>query len=166
MNPCSPRGLALPPSSPRALHPRSAAAGPCPALVISQEQAQDASSEVLLSAGVALCLLWASLSSSRGDKVEVPTSGPVPPYLFSELVFLHPPPTQNTSMRWFSSSRPGHSPAGPGCSCADSRARGGAPRTMSLRGAVAILVEHGMHCLAVEERVLSLWGRGSWPEVS
>ena len=37
---------------------------------------------------------------------------------------------------------------------------------MSLRGVVAILVEHGMHCLAVEERVLSLWGRGSWPEVS
>lgn len=75
-----------------------------------------------------------------------------------ELVFLHPPPTQNTSMRWFSSSRPGCSPAGPGCSCADSRARGGAPRTTSVRGTVTVLVEHWVHCLAVEEWALSLWG--------
>ena len=158
MNPCSPRSLALPTTSPRALHPRSSCAGPCPARVITQDLAQDASSEALPSVGAALFLLWDSLSSSRGDKVEVPTSGPVPPYLFSERDFLHPPPTQTTSMRWFSSSRPGCSPAGPGCSCADSRARGGAPRTTSLRETVAVLVEHWVHCLAVEERALSLSG--------
>lgn len=42
----------------------------------------------------------------------------------------------------------------------------GSSQDHSLRGAVAVLVEHGMHCLAVEERVLSLRGRGSWPEGS